>query len=141
MVLDRIAVYNTNTGAVAATGALSIYSDSASPTGPVYPGTLLTGGLLVPLNPSGVHAATINQALTAGLYWLTFQASISGPTMRALATAGCIPIMGVDNTLGTAWNLGAYVTNSSYTTPPTVFPSGPVMVVATPIAIYVRRSS
>ncbi len=131
--IDRIAVNVTTL--LAGNVRLGIYNDN----GNLFPGTRLLDAGASSTATTGVKAITINQTLTPGLYWLVSVGS-SAPTIRCFAVASMIPIMGYDNTLGTA--PGLYYTNAfTYAALPATFPATATVGTAVPIpAIFVRRS-
>jgi hypothetical protein len=132
--LDRIA-FNVTT-LLAGKARCGIYNDSG-----LYPSSLLLDGGELDTGTAGVKSTTINQALNASsLYWLAFLAN-AAVTIRGFAVASMLPILGISNALGTAPNLGLYVTQT-YGALPGTFPGTPTMIVAAPLpAIFVRLSA
>lgn len=133
--LDRIA-FNVTT-LLAGYGRCGIYSD----TGSLYPGALLLDGGQMDTSTTGVKSTTINQALSASsMYWLVFLASVA-VTVRCLSVGSMSPVLGFNNTLGTAPNVGLYAAQT-YGALPSTFPASPTMITAAPIpAIFVRYSA
>jgi hypothetical protein len=132
--LDQIA-FNVTT-LLAGKARCGIYNDSG-----LYPSSLLLDGGELDTGTTGVKSTTINQALSASsLYWLAFLAN-AAVTIRGFAVASMLPILGISNALGTAQNLGLYV-SQTYGALPGTFPGTPTMIVAAPLpAIFVRLSA
>jgi hypothetical protein len=100
--LDRIALEVTTVGLAGTLIRLGIYRDGTGH----YPGALLLDAGTVVGDALGAQAATINQALAAGLYWLAAacQGTAAGnPVVRSIngnATASYASPMGRPSALG-----------------------------------------
>lgn len=79
LTIDRIAVEVTGAGGAGAVQRLGIYSDAAAKD---HPGALLLDAGTVDATGTGLLAITINQALTAGLYWLAVVSQVATSTCR-----------------------------------------------------------
>jgi hypothetical protein len=131
--LDRISIRVTSLSS--GNARLGIYADG----GNIYPGSLVLDAGIVSTGSTGVKTITISQALTPGMYWLVLVGS-STPTIRCFAIAGMIPMLGLDNGMGTAPGL-YYSVAFSYAALPASYPGSATIGTATPIpAIYVRLS-
>lgn len=135
VVLDRIAINVTTL--LAGQARLGIYEDN----GNMYPGARVLDAGTVDSGSAGVKAITINQTLQGGkLYWLVIVGN-AAPTIRTFAVASMLPLLGFDNTLGTAPGL-FYSVAYTYAALPATFPTGAAVGTAVPIpAIFVRISS
>lgn len=134
MTFDAIAINVTTL--LSGNARLGIYADN----GNLYPGSLVLDAGTVSTTTTGVKSITINQTLNPGLYWLVLVSS-AAPTIRCFAVASMIPIMGFDNTLGTAPGL-FYTVAFTYAALPGTYPASATVGTAVPIpAIFVRRSS
>ena len=133
--LDRIAI--NVTAAAAGSARLGIYNDG----GNLYPSSLVLDAGEVSTGTTGVKALTIiNQTLAPGLYWLVL-VSNAASTIRALALGGCMAILGLDATLGTAPGVGWSAT-FTYAALPASFPAGASVLAATPVpAVFVRAAA
>lgn len=130
--VDRIAINVTTllTGNV----RFGIYRDN----GLGYPGSLVLDGGAVSTATAGVKSVAINQVLNGGqLYWLAIVSSAAA-TLRCFSVASMNPILGFDNTLGTAPGL-FYSVAFTYAALPATFTAGATFGTAVPIpAIFVR---
>jgi hypothetical protein len=135
--LDRIAinVYTAGTG----NARMGIYRNSESLG--LYPDQLVLDSGEVSIASTGVKSVTINQQLTAGLYWLVI-VSNGVPVVRGCAILGITPLLGYTSALGAEGAaVGLYV-SFTYAALPTTFPSTPTKIVALPIpAVFVRVSA
>lgn len=98
---------------------LGIY---ANQDGDVYPGALVLDAGAVDVGSIGLKEIVISQELGPGLYWLALVGN-STPTLRAIAVAGAMPILGLDNAFNTAPGNGWYVA-FTYAALPNPFPGG-----------------
>ena len=132
IVVDRLAVNVTTL--LAGNIRLGIYRDN----GLGYPGALVLDAGATSTATAGVKAFIINQTLTGGqLYWLA-AVSDAASTLRCFTVAGMTPILGFDNTLGTAPGL-YYNVALTYGALPATFTAGATFGTAIPIpAIFVR---
>jgi len=77
LTIDRLAIQVTTGAAGGAIARLGIYNNGTN----CYPGTLVLDAGTVAVDAAAVVAATINQALTKGLYWMVI-VSDNTPTLR-----------------------------------------------------------
>jgi hypothetical protein len=84
---------------------LGIY---ANQDGDVYPGALILDAGFVDVGTTGLKEIVISQQLSPGLYWLALVGN-SAPTLRAVAVAGAMPILGLDNAFNITPGNGWYV--------------------------------
>jgi len=107
--LDRIAMEITIAGTAGSVLRLGIYSSTDN-----LPGALVLDAGTIACDSATFQSITINQQLTAGLYWLVFNHnSAATPTFRAITLAAMPNILGVPAALGT----GNYhtIVSSTYT--------------------------
>lgn len=130
-VVTDIAI-NVTTG-VTGVARLGIYADD----GNLHPSNLIIDAGEIITTSTGVQARTLLDVyLPPGVYWVVL-VSNAAPTIRAMPVASTEPILGYDNTLGTAAGFGWSV-NFTYGTLPTTFPAA-TAITAVPIpAIFVR---
>lgn len=105
--LDRIAIEIT-TLLNPSNIRLGIYNNGTN----LYPGSLLLDAGVVSGATTGVKAIIINQALTKGIYWLTYVADAS-PTVRAVANALWTPL-GIGNATSFAGAAVAHEATHTY---------------------------
>lgn len=132
--LDRIAV-NVTTLVASGQLRLGIYSDSNS-----EPNSLILDAGTVDTSTTGVKTITINQQLTAGLYWLVAASNSATHAFRVPAIASTINVCGVANTLPTGVMTHYYAT-FTYGTLPSTFPTVTEGTSLVYPAIFVRLSS
>lgn len=82
LTIDRLAIEVTVAGAGGTKARLGIYADGVD----TYPGALVLDAGLVAVDAIAIVAATIDQSLTKGLYWLVC-VSDGTPTLRYLRPA------------------------------------------------------
>lgn len=134
-VLDRVAI-NITTLQAASAARLGIYADD----GNNYPGALVLDAGTVPCTGTGVQTITISKYLKAGFYWLVIVTNVNSIAIRGLAVAGAAPVLGLDNTLGTAPGLGWSVA-FTYAALPASYPATTTVLIAVPLpAVFVRIS-
>lgn len=97
-VMDRLGIEITIAGTAGSLSRLGIYNDNGNNS----PSTLLLDAGTVANDSATLQLITINQALPAGLYWLSFvMNSNASPTFRT------VPVAGTNNTLGLPTTAGA----------------------------------
>jgi hypothetical protein len=111
---------------------LGIYSDN----GTVYPGALLVDAGEVDVGATGVKSLTINQTLTAGLYWLVLVGN-STPTLTGVVSGYSYSCIGSSD-LTAASNM-YWLAGFPYAALPTPFPAGASGNVL-PSNIWLRRA-
>jgi hypothetical protein len=128
--LDKIAINVTTSSTGIA--RLGIYSDSGC-----YPDKLLCDSGEISYTLTGKKEADIDITLNPGFYWLVHNASVTS-TLRCMQLATCLPVLGYDDTLGTAGGVGwSYA--QSFGELPDPFPEGAAVITTVPIpAIFVR---
>jgi hypothetical protein len=133
--MDRIAINVTaNVGGTSA--RIAVYSNTADDN--LYPSVLLADSGVLSTASNGVKSSAITVALQAGaLYWLAHVGN-GAPTLRCLAVGGVSPVLGTDNTLGTAPTAGLSVAYA-FAAFPATFPSGAVAFAAVPIPALAYR--
>jgi hypothetical protein len=138
-ILDRIGVAVT-TFIASGVGRCGIYAATSDVN--LYPNSLVVDAGQILTATNGMKAATVNVALAANtLYWLVYVAGTAAATIRCLSLAGCQPIFGLDNALGTAPGVGISV-NFTYGALPATFPASGAVISAVPVpAIGVRFSA
>jgi hypothetical protein len=141
-VLDRIG-FNVTTVAVGSAARIGLYQslDDAN----LYPGTLLFDSGSIATDAGTTKTATLTAAqgtLYPGrLYWLAIVTGTLAPTLRCLSMAQITPILGADNTFGTAFNVGISVAHA-FAALPATFTAGGAMMQAVPIpALFYRFSA
>lgn len=107
LTVDRLAIHVTIAAAGGAIARLGIYEDGAN----LYPGDLVLDAGTVAVDGAAVVAATINQALTKGLYWLAI-VSDNTPTVNCFYQS--YPILGlvaatfgIENNQSVCWGQAA----------------------------------
>lgn len=111
------------TAAASTTYRVGIYnSDNSS-----YPASLVSGSDTGTFDSAttGVKTGTFGSSitLTPGLYWFVINTN-GTPTLRAIASTGITPVLGVKSTLGTTAVLVGYSASLAYAGLPSSFPSG-----------------
>jgi hypothetical protein len=132
--LDRIAVNCTTLG-TASNLRLGIYSDSNS-----EPGSLVLDAGAVDTTTTGVKALTINQQLTAGLYWLAAVSNNGTHAFRVPAIASTVNVFGVASTLPTGVGTHFYAAQT-YGALPSTFPTPTEGTSLVYPAVFVRLSA
>jgi len=116
--LDRIGIEITIAGTAASLVRLGIYSDS----GNVYPNSLLLDAGTIAGDSATVQSITINQTLSAGLYWFVYvhnsTASITFRGVNIMPT-----VLGFPSTIGTATG-NVILDSTAYSMLPATFTSG-----------------
>jgi hypothetical protein len=93
--VDRIGIEVTGAGTAASVIRLGIYSDNGN-----KPGSLLLDAGTVTADSAAVKTITISQALTPGLYWLSYiHNSVSNLTLRTVPASATPNITGQASTL------------------------------------------
>jgi hypothetical protein len=133
--VDWIAI-NVTSG-TAGKARFGIYTDN----GNCFPSTLVVGSAEVDTAASAVKTSDQSAApivLVPGMYWLAVVSNAT-PTLRGHVVAGTPPLLGLDNTLGTATGVG-WVSDFTYAALPAVFPTtNATILAAAPLpAIFVR---
>ena len=105
--------------------------------GDVYPGALLLDAGVVDVGSTGLKEVVISLQLQPGLYWLALGGS-STPTLRAIAVAGAMPILGLDNAFNTTPGIGWYVA-FTYAALPNPFTGGGTVQTAAQPAIALLK--
>lgn len=131
--INRIAI-NVTVLAGGGTAVLGIYEDD----GNCYPGDLFCDCGTISTATTGVKSITDWQILEANkLYWLVQNHSAT-PTVRAFSVGSMLPILGFDNTLGTAPGL-MWSANYTYDgTLPDPFEAGGTIDSSSAFAVFVR---
>jgi len=120
---------------LAGTARLGIYSNT---TGDVYPNALILDAGEVSTSTTGLKEIVINWSPTPGLYWLSLVSSVAC-TVRAVAVAGAMPILGLDATLAAAHGDSWYVAYT-YGVLPNPYPAGATINNGTmPIVALLRQ--
>lgn len=132
--LDRIGV---NCTTLIASGGLrlGIYSDTNG-----EPGALVLDAGTIDTSTTGVKTITINQQLTAGLYWLVAASNSATHAFRVPAIAATLNVFGVASSLGTAVGTHFYAA-FTYGTLPSTFPTPTEGTTLVYPAIFVRLSA
>lgn len=133
MTLDRIAI-QVSTLAADKSARLGIYNDGTN----LYPGTLLLDAGEVSVATTGVKAATINQQLTKGLYWVVMVTD-GTPSIKRLRIYGH-SVLGQTSTALAQSRLGWYVA-FTYAALPDPFTAGGTMATGNLPVVSVRIAS
>lgn len=137
--IDRASV-NVTTG-IAGNLRLGIYrtDPDAVRSGRFMPTKLVAQSANIDTAANGIKETTAPLTIPAGnLAWLALVSS-AAPTIRTMGLAGCWPVFGLDNGLGTAPRVGLTL-NHAFGPLPATFPSsGFGFITGTPVpAIFVR---
>ncbi|MEM2174275.1 MAG: hypothetical protein QXI58_01425 [Candidatus Micrarchaeia archaeon] len=128
---DQIAINVTT--AKTGQARLGIYRDNNNQ---VYPGSLILDAGVIDTGTTGVKILSIDLTLTPGLYWAAYVTN-AGPTVRAIAVGGSLPILGFDSTLGTASGVG-YSISYTFNPLPQNFPSEAGVYSGAVVGIFLR---
>lgn len=130
--LDQLAI-GVDTLGVGVTARIGIYDSVAG-----YPTNLIVGSAALDCGSAGVKTETINQTLTAGLYWLAY--TCSGVVTLVSYTAAGLGILGVASTLtGTAGS--SWEADFTYAALPATAPTTNRAVGNRSVCTFVRRSA
>lgn len=135
--IDQMAINCTAAG-TSSNIRVGIYFDN----GNNYPGALLVDAGANSTATTGVKTYTTNLPVTLfpGLYWMASVGDGTAPTLRAIASTGFIPILGIDSALGTAFGV-AWQAGFTYGSLPSTFTSGGSVQTAAQTAIFYRLSA
>ncbi len=111
----------------------------------LYPTAIVPTSDVAELDVSGtgvISNSLILPVMAGRLYWLAVNFGVAAPTVRALAAANTIPILGLDNAFGTGAGVG-WTVASSYGAMPSTFPGSATILssAGTLPAIGVRFSA
>lgn len=138
--LDRLGFNVTSVGVAGSALRIGIY-DTTSDTN-LYPNALVVDGGEVATDAGSTKTVTISVTLTAGkLYWFVVLANAaSTSSLRGIAVAGMLPILGCGNTFPTTTQWGWTVARA-YGALPANYPAAGSVQGATAPAIYGRFSA
>jgi hypothetical protein len=138
-VIDRFGLEITAGGTAGSLSRLGIYLDN----GNLSPGTLLLDAGTIANDSATLQLITVNQALPAGMYWLSFvMNSAASPTFRTISAGTYAPVLGVPTTAGAA-HRGIIAPAFTFAALPSTFTtfSGTDIYVSPQLAFFMRFSA
>jgi hypothetical protein len=126
--VDRIGCEVTSAAGAGSLGRLGIYNSSSTSN---YPSTLLLDAGTVAVSSTGKREATINQAITQGIYWLAYLADTvigSAPTLRQFGQVPMVHFRKNQNDSVFQFNQGYRAGSVSGGSLPSPFPSGATLL-------------
>lgn len=134
---DRIGCEVTSAAGAGSLGRLGIYNSSSTSN---YPDTRLLDAGTVAVSSTGKKEITINQAITQGIYWLTYFAdTVSGaaPTMRQFNQTAFFNFRKNQNDSVFQYNHGYRAGSVSSGSLPSTFPSGATILDGNSTGIHI----
>lgn len=136
--LDRLA-WLVTAGTIG-NGRIGLYENNQDER-TLYPAKLLEDSGSISVQTNAVKSYTpANRVLLPGrLYWLAYVSSVA-PTMRCMALAAMMPVLGTDNTLPVTTSVGVSVAHV-YAALPDPFTAGGAEITAVPVPSLFARFS
>lgn len=134
---DRIGCEVTSAAGAGSLGRLGIYNSSSTSN---YPNTRLLDAGTVAVSSTGKKEITINQAITQGIYWLTYLSdtvSGSAPTMRQFNQTSFFNFRKNQNDSVFQYNHGYRAGSVSSGSLPSTFPSGATLLDGSGLGVHI----